>query len=351
MSAAINARPEPVKGDFGWAGLASGRTVDPTEFLEHRSYFGLQREAGYLWGTLRDEDGNPLTFMRRLPEPSTVDATAPGTSASLPDKLLITAAWDGDPDMVLRKEARTAPAASDIRRSLEDGKAVFRSAAQGRMELALGTKDAHWMEAGLVEVDGPQVGPGLQWYLPGADAAIFYPTTTWQVEGVALGKPVKGFLFYEEAYVPPGGRLYVHHDPLLGEELHTTWYSWATRWDDGELEFGHFLYGHDRFAIAVIGNGDGEVRVPTTMTAKVVRAADGYWCDRIDYVLDGEEWEMAADPQGRMTGLGKVPNPQQEGLMRRKGETREAVVWMAWGETVPQHGEDRVIRRSLLGHP
>jgi hypothetical protein len=32
--------------------------------------------------------------------------------------------------------------------------------------------------------------------------------------------------------MPPGGRLYVHHDPLLGREPHTTWFSWATEWDD-----------------------------------------------------------------------------------------------------------------------
>jgi hypothetical protein len=346
----MSERPEPTKGDFGWASLAGGRAVVPSEYVANRPYFGLEREAGYLWGTLRDEDGNPLTFMRRIPEPAAEGGTAAASSGSLPDKLLICAAWDGAEDMVLRKEARTAPAAGDITRTLDGDRVIFRADTENPMQLTLSAKDAAWSEDGVIDVAGPQVGPGLQWYLPGADAGIYYPTTTWQVEGTALGRPVKGFLFYEEAYVRPGGRLYVHHDPLLGDELHTTWYSWATRWDDGELEFGHFLFGHDRFSVAVIGNGDGDVRVPSTMSATVTRSDDGYWFDRIDYVLDGEEWEMVPAPQGHMTGLGRVPNPQQEGLMRRKGETRTPVVWMAWGESVPHHGEERVVRRSLIGH-
>jgi len=344
-------RPDPVKGDLGWAALAGGRLVVPAEFVEDRSYFGLRREAGYLWGTLRNTAGEPLTFMRRLPEPSAAAKTAAGSSGSLGDRLMIQAAWDGAGDLNLRKEARTAPAAPELTRSLDGDTATFASVDPGRMSLRLGSKYADWVEDGVIDVGGPQVGPGLQWYLPGADAAIYYPTTTWQVEGTALGEPVQGFLFYEEAYVPPGGRLYVKHDPLLGDELHTTWYSWATRWDDGSLEFGHFIFGHDRLAIAVIGNDVGDVRVPTTASAKVIRSSDGYWCDRIDYDLDGEDWEMVAAPNGRMVDLGPIPNPQQEGLMRRKGETRTPVVWMAWGESVPSHGDEGVRRRNLLGHP
>ena len=345
-----NQKPAPRKGDLGWASLAGGREVDAEELVDGRPYFGLTREAAYLWGTLRDETGQPLTFMRRLPEPSAGN-TASGTSGSLGDKLILQAAWDGDTDMRIRKEARQAPAAQGLALSLEEGRAVWQSVEPGDMHLALGAKDVTWTERGLVEVGGPQVGPGLQWYLPGRDSAIYYPTTTWQVTGTVLSRPVEGFLFYEEAYVPPGGRLYVEHDPLLGDQLHTTWYSWATRWDDGSLEFGHFLFGHDRFAVAVIGDDQGKVRVPATMEAVVTRNGDGYWCDRIDYVLDGEEWEMVAAPQGRMIDLGRVPNPQQEGIVRRKGDTRTPLVWMAWGETVPHHGNTRSLRRPLLARP
>jgi hypothetical protein len=343
-------RSAPGKGDLGWAALAGGREIDPADYVDDRSYFGLQREAAYLWGTLRDDEGNPMTFMRRLPEPSAAPS-GPGSVGALGDKLILQTSWDDDTDLRIRREARTAPGAQGLQRSLEDDRLVWQSSEPGDMQLLLGSKDVTWRERDLIEVAGEQVGPGLHWYLPGDDAALYYPTATWQVSGTALGRPVQGFLFYEEAYMPPGGRLYVTHDPLLGDELHTTWYSWATRWDDGSLEIGHFVFGHDRLAVAVIGDGEGNVRVPARMDAVVSRSPDGYWCDRIDYVLDGEEWEMIAAPNGRMVDLGQVPNPQQEGLVQRKGETRTPMVWMAWGETVPHHGDTRAIRRALIARP
>ena len=238
-----------------------------------------------------------------------------------------------------------------LERSFAADHAEWRSPEPGEMLLSLGADDVRWNEHDLIDVSGPRVGPGLHWYVPGRDAAIYYPTQTWAVSGEALGRPVEGFLFYEEAYLPPGGRLYVHHDPLFGDELHTTWYSWATEWDDGTLEFGHFLFGHDRFAVAVIGDREGKVTVPEHMECVVTRSEDGYWADRIDYVLDGEAWEMVAAPDGRMVDLGGVPNPQQEGIVRRTGDPRRPVRWMAWGETVPHHGEQRCRRRSLLPGP
>ncbi|MEX1007396.1 MAG: hypothetical protein WD271_06080 [Acidimicrobiia bacterium] len=335
----------PRKGDLGWGALAGGRLVDVAEFGDPRPYFGLQREAGYLWGVLRDADGRPLAFMRRLADPD-VEPSA-GAPHALGPQLILQTAWDDAHDLHLRKEARRAASGDTLTRALDDGHVTWRTA-DGDDLLVLGADDAHWRESDLVDVTGNRVGPGLHWYLPGRDDAIYYPTQTWAVTGDALGRPVFGFLFYEEAYVPPGGRLYVHHDPLLGRQLHTTWFSWATEWDDDSLEIGHFLFGHDRFAIAVIGDRDGNVRTTEHMECEVTRSADGYWADRIDYVLDGEAWEMVPEPWGRMLDLGRPPNPQQLGIMQRVGEQRRPVNWMAWGESVPTHGERRVVRSSLV---
>jgi hypothetical protein len=161
-----------------------------------------------------------------------------------------------------------------------------------------------------------------------------------------LDRPVRGYLFYEEAYVPNGGRLYVARD-VMSAGVHTVWYSWATEWDDQTVEFGHLVYGHDRFGMAVVANADGRVWVPRVDDCVVTRNADGYWHDRIDYVLDGEPWEVVAASNGRMVDLGNPPNPQQEAIVRRAGEQRRPVNWMAWGESVPGHGERRRITNPL----
>jgi hypothetical protein len=67
------------------------------------------------------------------------------------------------------------------------------------------------------------------------------------------------------------------------------------------------------------------------MDAVVTRASDGYWHDGIAYTVDGVGWVCEPDPDGRMLGLGHIPNPQQEGRMHRVGDTRKPDVWMAWG--------------------
>jgi hypothetical protein len=91
-------------------------------------------------GALRDGEGRPMTFMRRLAAPDAEQSE--GAPHVLGPQLILQTAWDGATDLGLRKEAST----------------------------------------------------------------------------------------------PPGGRLSVTYDPLLGRALHTTWFSWTTEWDDGSLE-------------------------------------------------------------------------------------------------------------------
>jgi hypothetical protein len=331
----------PRKGDFGYAAQYGGRDVLPDEFVDDRPYFGLHREAGYVWGTLRDEEGDVHSLMRRMPPPESSTPGGGGTK-SLGDRLLVLSTMDEALALELRKEARYAAPSRAIERRMDGDSALFTTppAAGATLALRLGSKKLSYVEEGVVELEGTRACSGLHWYVPGRDSALYYTTQTWMVEGETLGRPVRGFLFYEEAYMPPGGRLYVSHDPLA-EAPHITWYSWATRWDDGNTEIGHFIYGHQNLAVAVMADSEGQVLGFRSMDCRVTRGADGYWHDRIDYDLDGEPWEMVGDDRLHMAGLGPIPNPQQEGVVRRMGESRSPEVWMAWGESVPGNGNHR----------
>ena len=75
--------------------------------------------------------------------------------------------------------------------------------------------------------------------------------------------------------------------------------------------------------MGLVADDTGRVRAATAMDLEISRSADGYWHDGIRMSMDGEEWELVPDPQGRMM-LGRLPNPQQEGLMRRGGRDSEA---------------------------
>lgn len=327
-------------GTFDCQALASGRTFDARDFVTNDPILGLCREGGYVWGSLRDDQGTLYSTMRRIA------ATPPGTSAdgrqSLGGKhiLLGTGAGDG---MTMRKEARHAVDSAALSATLSGDNGVTiasRAGADGQpMELVLDPDTFSYRETGTIDVTGTLVVPPLQWYLPGRDSALLYLSQTWLVKGEVLGRPARGFLFWEEAWMPPGGTLYRDKDPLH-DAAYTTWYSWANHWSDGTTEVGHFLFGQQDFHVGVVAHSDGTVTSARSMDAVVTRAADGYWHDGIDYTLDGVAWRCDPDPQGRMQ-LGNMPNPQQEGRIHRVEDTRTPELWMAWGESVPGNGEIR----------
>lgn len=329
-------------GTFNHAALASGRDFDPRDFVTDDSILGLRREAGYIWGTLRDEDGTLYSIMRRIA------ATPPGARddgrQSLGGKLIVVSTGTGREGLQLRKEPRYAVDSAAIGIALTDpGTATLSSAdgAEGQpMRLVLSKDDFSYSEEGVIDIAGSLVASPLQWYLPGREASLLYLSQTWLVDGLILGKPARGFLFWEEAWMYPGGRLYMDKDPLHDAE-YLTWYSWANHWPDGSCEIGHFLFGQQDFHVGVTAHSDGTVTSASSMDATITRAADGYWHDGIAYTIDGVDWVCEPDPQGHMRGLGQMPNPQQEGRIHRVEDPRHPDVWMAWGETVPAAGNAR----------
>jgi hypothetical protein len=327
-------------GDFGGAALSSAREIDPGQWVSDEPLLGLVREAGYLWGSVRDADGGLYSIMRRIPPVTDAGPERDGERQGLGGRLIVLGTRDASEelgaDMRLRKEARHAAPSERLVRAAVPGGVRFATPAGEAVttRLEFTPSDLGYLEDGVIEVTGTRTCPALQWYVPGAHAALLYLSQTWEVGGTLLGRPVRGFLFWEEAYMPPGGRLYVAKDPLH-DARYTSWYSWATRWDDGSTEVGHFLTGDSRFGVAVTADSTGRVQAAGRVTAKIGLADDRYWHTGIDYDVDGVAWRCEPDPAGRMSGLGPMPNPQQEGRMFRADERRRPELWMAWGENVP----------------
>ncbi len=340
----INLNAQSPTGCFNHAAIVSSRAFDPAAALDvDRTIHGLTPEAGYVWGSLRDEDGNLYSIMRRIP--AVRDPEAGADIKSLGGKLILLEGGQGS-QMRLRREPRNAPDSNELVREVnEDGSAVqftgTSSTSTQTTQLSLSPERFEYVESGVIDVTGSSLAaPPLQWFLPGPDSSLLYLTQTWLVEGRLLDRDVRGFLFWEEAWMPPNARLYVSKDPLHDAE-YTTWYSWANHWDDGSSEVGHFLFGNGDFHVAVSARNDGTVSVGKSMDTTIIRDAEGYWHDGIDYTIDGERWRCEPDPHGRMEGLGPIPNPQQEGRVHRVSDTRTPDVWMAWGESVPANGERR----------
>jgi hypothetical protein len=335
----------PATGDFDNAALASARTIDPAQWNSDAPILGLVREAGYLWGTVRDDEGAMFSVMRRIPPGVDLVSGEAGDRRGLGGRLVLLSTLDAgeNPGTALRvrREPKGAASSDELNRHALPQGVRFSSPAHGdgrAMRADLTADSLDYSEENVLELAGTRSCPALQWYLPGPEAALLYLTQTWEVEGVVLDRPVRGFLFWEEAYMQPGARLYVEKDPLH-DAGYTSWYSWATRWDDGVTEVGHFLTGARSFGVGVVAASTGDVSVARRVAGRVELTRDHRWHAGIDYDMDGVAWRCEPDPVGRME-LGPMLNPQQEGRVHRRGETRAPVVHMAWGETVPARLRD-----------
>jgi hypothetical protein len=214
-------------------------------------------------------------------------------------------------------------------------------------ELTYGPDHLRWWEEDLLTFEGQLCGPGLQWYLPQPDEGMFYASSMFQVEGDLAGRRVRGFVCADTVFLTEGGSLYGKGDPLAGDHTHLVWYTWGTRFKDGSFEGGHFSAGHDRWGFALTTTENEEVTTCTDVEAIVKAGADGF-PERIHLRAGDSLWEFIPHPKGRMPDfLGKsVPStPQQAGLWRRVGDTREPDIYWAWGEINPAAGLERK-RRS-----
>ena len=348
----MNQASVPLRGDFQWHGVSGAFEPTLDGASAPRGYFGLVPEATYVWGTFRDAAGKAYIFMRRLPFAGlTEPPKEPGTRSTIGRRAVLFTQSDTGELHVNHHSMKTGYN-TDTVTTLFDDRLEWRAedAGEGRRAFhgVYRPDRLEYREDGLIDVAGPSLKPGLQWYLPGRDNGLFYTSQTFACEGNVLGIPVSGFLFIEQAYMKPDSVLYMVNDVLVGAETHLTWYSFATEYEGGEFEFGHFIVGHDRLGIGIVSNQNGLRVQSSTVAARVTREADG-WSQRVDLDVDGDAWEIIQPADLRILPTAHTPNRQQEGMVRRVGETRRPVRWMAWGETA--HGTERHCRFDQLYRP
>ena len=121
----------------------------------------------------------------------------------------------------------------------------------------------------------------MHWYLPGRDAGMYYVANIFEMEGTILDREVRGMIGFDPIYMFEGGEIYETKDALVQEKLELVWYTWATRYKDGSVDFGHFTLGHDMFGFAILGNEKGEVRYTYDVTGEVDFGSNGYWQEGI----------------------------------------------------------------------
>lgn len=328
----------PRRGDFNGRTLVGVHQPDPAEMVADTSFFGLTNMMTYIYGTVRDREGEMYTFYRR---------GVPRGGGR--ERFMLMTTLGGSDCLRIHPEGRFSARCQGWRRTWTDGEFRLDSSPDegGRpFHAVFRPSSFDYEEEGTLALSGRLVGPGLHWALLGRERGIYYVSQVYEVEGNAFGQPVRGFAGWDDSYLPEGGKVYVD-DPLITEKVELCWFTWGTRYKDGAVEIGHFAFGHGHYGFGLINNQDGHLLATSDVNGVIYPdPADGNFPSRIELSVAGEPWEFLPDPRGRMPDLMPIPNPQIEGRWRRVGDLREPEVWWAWGETAPSHG---TVRRPRPG--
>jgi hypothetical protein len=334
----------PDRGSFAWHTLLGAHRPDPASMLDPRPIFGLDPEMTFLYGCLRTETGDMYEAVRSI---RAVDREGPEFASALSGFVLQTTAGHDDPCMHVMPISAQAATSKYSTHRLVDGCAIWSSneIGEGRpWEITFSGPACTWREDRILDLTGRLIPPGLHWYMPDRDLGMYYVSQLYEVSGTILGEPVRGMIGFDQNYMPDGGILYRRRDTLVGQQVHSLWYTWGTRYKDGSLDAGHFQVGHGRSGFALMTNERGEPFYTNKVSAEIVTRKDHEgqeWPARIVLDVDGTAWEFLPDPRGTMPDLLKFiqsSTPQNEGRWRRVGDTREPDVWFAWGEIAPEHG-------------
>jgi hypothetical protein len=321
-------------GDFRAEMLVSLAQPDPHALVGDDGFLGLPLAEIVPYGTFRDDEGELYSIVRRQ-WPGAQDNTG---------KIIVFSTRGDNKNLTIDRAGKYAVGNASITRQLVGASLEMTSAAtaEGKAsQLRWTGSEISWTEEDLLEISGPLIGSGTQWYLPRPHDRMIYCSQFYFGEGTLLGRPIRGFIGFDQVYLPRGRRLYTD-DPWVGEKssegLELAWYTWGTRYTDGSWEVGQFAAGHGRSGVAFISTSNGAEVATTDISVTVEPESDGYWVLHVHFTVEGEAWRFDPDPRGRMTSFGDLPNPQQEGWMHRPGEDRQPEVWWCWGETYPAHG-------------
>jgi len=320
----------PSPADFGGVCLIGECRVEPEIMLPKTAYFGLAKAGSYLYGTLRDHDGNLLRMLRSVEanestmrslfvaEPGSQIAPHPRADEMWLGPTTITR--EGD-DVVFQSDG--APTDQGFR---------FLSGPTG----------ITWRDASVLSIAGDSVGPAIQWFNTWAGGACYSATAKYRVRGTFLGRAVEGFAGHEIHYFPAGlGWL----DGPYGSGREICWQQIANEYEDGTLVQGTFAYGQDGWGFAMLHDEQGQFVATTDVTAEATVRTNGY-PETIRYEFSGQSWTWRIDPQGERPMVTEIPLRGADGTCTRDGDDRAVRYSMGNSDWWTDGRADPIIVRS-----
>jgi hypothetical protein len=322
-------QPLPPAGDFGWHTLNATCHFVPAGLEANERLLGLPFQFTTIYGTLRADDGAVFTLTRRI-------ARGDGGLG----RLILQQATPAQPHLALCGEGRTTSRATHCHRDWDGNTLRYATAMGGTdkpFELSCGAS-MHWHEKELLDLSGPGVGPGLQYYLPHEGGGLLYASHYHYLEGRILGKSVRGFVCADHTWKPdavPAPDQKHSPNPLVQHGIGVAMFNWANRYADGRMEIGLFGIGHRKFGIGLYA-GPGDEVVATSHIDGAIHVDPDNMPATIDFDLAGKRWTFERDPRGTMPGIASDAL-ELDGVMRGP-DGRQPEVWFCWGQSYPGNG-------------
>jgi hypothetical protein len=172
-----------LRGQFHFQMLLGEHSSDPSQFALERDWFGLPWSANYLYGSLRDDDGEIYTVFR-----------VPEAGGGGRRRFYLQTTLEGD-GLRVHEASRNSARSEGFVRSHTDGTTVLESApsAEGNpFRIEVDATTSTWSEAGAIDLRGTLIDPGLHWHLPHGDEGYYYVSQLYEAEGEILGRKVRG---------------------------------------------------------------------------------------------------------------------------------------------------------------
>jgi hypothetical protein len=322
--------PSRRRGNFDFRSL-----VSTCEFAARDAwFFGLSPMATYWWSCLTDDDGNFLAPMRKV-------------NTELSGGLQLSSNV-GEDNLEIAPEAfESSQRGAGVRWTLADDETSFRVAAQPTattqpFEFTISDDELVWTEGGLLDLRGPRLGLGYQWYTPNIDerGGNLYVSQPFRVSGHVRGRDVRGFVSMDNFYGPTGQ---VYNNGPIFNVVELAWVTFANIYSDGAHEFGALCLGKEHWGFAVVADDNGPIIETTELSAEVQLDSDKY-VDTAVYSAGDSQWRFTAAKRGQMRSLAAARGDAyhgQAGSVRRVADERLPEISLAWIETFPLNGLDR----------
>ncbi|HEX4102530.1 MAG TPA: hypothetical protein VHY21_18635 [Pseudonocardiaceae bacterium] len=186
--------------------------------------------------------------------------------------------------------------------------------------------DLEWTEGDLVRVSGRPVGRATRLAIVDVDVPLVCTVRPFLVTGTVAGHPVRGALFHEAIHMPAGRELFP--SPYT-DRLQRAWCQFVTEFEDGTVQAGDLLWGHDGFSALVVQSTDTAGLVSTDVEANVEVEGDPAFPGRAVFTAADQRWVWEPAPRGGCWPVlagAPVGHRMREGVVRQAGETRTVAV-------------------------